>query len=154
MIAANVAAAEALESRRAPVMYRVHDAPDRTKIAAIAEFLKDLGYQLTLGQVLRPALFNQVLVKAKGTPEQALIHEVVLRSQSQAVYSPHNLGHFGLGLRHYCHFTSPIRRYSDLLVHRALVRAFNLGPGALPAGAEDRFEALGEQISNHERRAV
>ncbi|MDA0702325.1 MAG: ribonuclease R [Proteobacteria bacterium] len=154
MIAANVAAAEALESRRAPVMYRVHDAPDRTKIAAIAEFLKDLGYQLTLGQVLRPALFNQVLVKAKGTPEQALIHEVVLRSQSQAVYSPHNLGHFGLGLRHYCHFTSPIRRYSDLLVHRALVRAFDLGPGALPAGAEDRFEALGEQISNHERRAV
>jgi ribonuclease R len=154
MIAANVAAAEALESRRAPVMYRVHDAPDRTKIAAIAEFLEELGYRLSLGQVLRPALFNQVLVKAQGTPEQALIHEVILRSQSQAVYSPHNLGHFGLGLRHYCHFTSPIRRYSDLLVHRALVRAFNLGPGALPPGAEERFEALGEQISNHERRAV
>ena len=154
MIAANVAAAQALEARRAPVMYRIHEPPDRAKVVAIAEFLGEMGYRLSLGQVMRPSVFNRVLLQATGKPEQALVHEVVLRSQSQAVYAPRNLGHFGLGLRHYCHFTSPIRRYADLLVHRALVRAFDLGPGALPDGAEAGFEALGEQISNCERRAV
>jgi ribonuclease R len=154
MIAANVAAAEALEAKRQPCMYRIHDQPDRAKIEALREFVGSLGLSLARGQVLKPATFARLLEQAAKTPYAAMLNEVVLRSQSQAVYSPANIGHFGLALRRYCHFTSPIRRYADLLVHRALIGAFGFGEDRLPPDAVQEFEKIGEKISATERRAA
>ncbi len=153
MIAANVCAAETLEAKHRPCVYRVHDAPAPEKIDALREFLASLGYKLAKGQVLKPQHFTQILEKAADTPHSHLVSQVVLRSQAQAVYSPANLGHFGLALRRYAHFTSPIRRYADLLVHRSLIAALGLGPDGLPAGAEAGLERLAEHISMTERRA-
>ncbi|HAN62799.1 MAG TPA: ribonuclease R, partial [Rhizobiales bacterium] len=130
MILANIAAAEELEARHQACMYRVHDQPDPEKLAALRDFLGELGIPglaLAQGQVVRPELFNRVLERAAAMPEAAMINELVLRAQAQAVYSPDNLGHFGLALARYAHFTSPIRRYADLIVHRALIA------GATPA---------------------
>jgi ribonuclease R len=157
MILANVAAAETLERVRQPCMYRVHDAPDPAKLAALREFLKGIGIpglSLAKGQVVRPHHFNAVLRAAAGTPYAPLVHQLVLRGQSQAVYSPQNLGHFGLALRRYAHFTSPIRRYADVLVHRALIAGLRLGEGGLPPIEPDLFAELGGQISDTERRAA
>ena len=157
MIAANVAAAETLERLRQPCMYRVHDAPDPAKLAALRDFLDGigiLGLKLAKGQAVRPQHFNQILAHAAGTPYETLIHQLVLRSQAQAVYSPANLGHFGLALRRYAHFTSPIRRYSDLLVHRALIAGYKFGAGGLPPTEAKSFAAAGEHISMTERRAA
>jgi ribonuclease R len=157
MILANVAAAETLERLRQPCMYRVHDAPDPAKLAALREFLRGIGVPglaLAKGQVIRPHHFNAVLRAAAGTPYAPLIHQLVLRSQAQAVYSPQNLGHFGLALRRYAHFTSPIRRYSDVLVHRALIAGLRLGEGGLPPIEPDRFAEIGAHISDTERRAA
>jgi ribonuclease R len=157
MICANVAAAETLERLKQPCMYRVHDVPDPAKLAALREFLDHLGLpglKLAKGQAIRPRHFNDILRKAAGTPFAPLVHQLVLRSQAQAVYSPNNLGHFGLGLRRYAHFTSPIRRYSDLLVHRALVAGQNFGAGALPPTDPKAFAATGEHVSMTERRAA
>jgi ribonuclease R len=163
MILANVAAAEELEARRQPCMYRIHDAPDPAKVAALRDFLDELGIPglaFTKGQAPRPELFNRVLRRAEATPEAALVNDLVLRCQAQAAYSPDNIGHFGLGLRRYAHFTSPIRRYADLLVHRALISGANaagsdFGAGALPSDTDhDRFAAVGEHISATERRAA
>jgi ribonuclease R len=154
MIAANVAAAETLELKRQPVMYRVHDQPDAAKVDALRESLKGLGLNLAKGQVLRPKMFTDLLVKVRGTTYAAMIHDLVLRTQAQANYSPHNLGHFGLALSRYAHFTSPIRRYSDLLVHRALIDAHRFGDDGLPKDAEANFESLGQHISSTERRAA
>ncbi len=152
MILANIAAAEELESRHQACMYRVHDQPDPEKLAALRDFLGELGIPglaLAKGQVVRPELFNRVLERAAAMPEAAMINELVLRAQAQAVYSPNNLGHFGLALARYAHFTSPIRRYADLLVHRALVA------GATPArDAGEALGAIGEHISATERRAA
>ena len=106
------------------------------------------------GQAPKPAMFNTILTKVKGTAHEVLVNEVILRSQAQAVYAPENLGHFGLGLARYAHFTSPIRRYADLLVHRALVSGLKLGDGALPAEAITQFPEQGEHISMTERRAA
>ena len=157
MILANVGAAETLERLRQPCMYRVHDAPDPAKLAALREFLHGIGVPglaLAKGQVIRSHHFNAVLRAAAGTPYAPLIHQLVLRSQAQAVYSPQNLGHFGLALRRYAHFTSPIRRYSDVLVHRALIAGLRLGEGGLPPIEPDRFAELGAHISDTERRAA
>jgi ribonuclease R len=163
MILANVAAAEELEARRQPCMYRIHDAPDPAKVAALRDFLDELGIPglaFAKGQAPRPELFNRVLRRAEATPEAALVNDLVLRCQAQAAYSPDNIGHFGLGLRRYAHFTSPIRRYADLLVHRALISGANaagsdFGAGALPSDTDhDRFAAVGEHISATERRAA
>jgi ribonuclease R len=154
MIAANVAAAETLEAKRLPCMYRVHDAPDPVKIEALREFAASLGLSLARGQVIRPAVFARLLEQAKRTSYAAMINELVLRSQAQAVYSPENLGHFGLALRRYCHFTSPIRRYADLLVHRALIAAHGFGEDGLRPDEGARFVRLGEHISATERRAA
>jgi len=157
MIAANVAAAETLEQRRWPCMYRIHDAPDPAKLEALREFLDSLGLNLPRGQVIRPIAFTRLLAKAAPTPYAAMVNELVLRTQSQAVYSPENIGHFGLALGRYAHFTSPIRRYADLLVHRALIGAIDL-PGAtedwLPPEAGAQFEEIGAHISATERRAA
>lgn len=154
MIAANVAAAEALEAKRQPCMYRVHDAPDRAKIEALREFVGSLGLSLARGQVLKPASFARLLEQAAKTPYAAMLNDLVLRSQSQAAYSPENIGHFGLALRRYCHFTSPIRRYADLLVHRALIDGFRFGTDGLPPDAAGEFQQIGEKISATERRAA
>ncbi|HTO81749.1 MAG TPA: ribonuclease R [Methylomirabilota bacterium] len=154
MIAANVAAAEALEAKRMPCMYRVHDAPDPAKIEALREFAASLGLSLAKGQVIRPAVFARLLEQARGTPYAAMINELVLRSQAQAVYSPANIGHFGLALPRYCHFTSPIRRYADLLVHRALISAHGFGEDGLRPEDGARFPAIAEHISATERRAA
>jgi ribonuclease R len=154
MIAANVAAAETLERRRRPCMYRIHDAPDPAKIEVLRQVLDGLGYRLAKGQVIKPHHFVGILAWAAARPEAPLINQLVLRSQARACYGPQNIGHFGLALRRYAHFTSPIRRYADLLVHRALIDALGLGPGGLPAGQEAQFGDAGEHISGTERRAV
>ncbi len=154
MIQANVAAAETLERRKTPLVYRVHDAPSLAKIEALREFLASLELSLPKSGNLRPGQFNHILARVKGTEHETLVNEVVLRSQSQAVYDPQNIGHFGLNLRRYAHFTSPIRRYADLIVHRALVRSLDLGEGGLPEGIEERLADIATEISGAERRAM
>lgn len=152
MILANVAAAQTLEKHKQPCMYRIHDEPSVEKIEALKEFLDSISIPFDKGQVIRAGLFNQILKKAHGTPNSHMVSEVVLRSQAQAEYNPANVGHFGLALLKYCHFTSPIRRYADLLVHRALVRGLNLGEGPLEDDHKD-FEEIGEHLSVTERNA-
>jgi ribonuclease R len=154
MIAANVAAAETLTKRNHPCLFRVHDSPDKAKLHALAEFLEPLGYRLAKGQVPRPRAFTQILKQAEDRPEQRTIHEVILRSQAQAIYSPENIGHFGLALPLYAHFTSPIRRYADLTVHRALISALDLGDGGADGEELSRLAEIGEHISFTERRAA
>jgi ribonuclease R len=154
MILANVAAAETLEKKKTPLLYRIHDASSPEKLESLKEFLSTLGMKLPSSGGLRPSVFNGILAKVTDTPQAHLVNEVVLRSQAQAEYSPQNIGHFGLNLRRYAHFTSPIRRYADLIVHRGLIRALGLGDGGLPEGIEAKLEAIGAEISAAERRAM
>ena len=154
MIQANVAAAEMLEGKRAPVVYRVHDAPSKEKLTALREFLDSLGLKLPGAGALRAGDFNRVLQRAKSLPVTDLVNEIVLRAQAQAVYAAENLGHFGLHLRRYAHFTSPIRRYADLLVHRSLVRSLGLGAGGLEDAEAARLADIAQAISDAERRAM
>jgi ribonuclease R len=154
MIAANVAAARALEAKKSPVMYRVHETPSREKLVALKDYLKTFGIEFALGQVIKPGTFNRIIERLGNTDGREEIMEQLLRTQMQARYAPERLGHFGLALATYAHFTSPIRRYADLLVHRALVKAYKLGEGGLPPGDEERFEQIGEQISMLERRGM
>jgi ribonuclease R len=154
MIAANVAAAKALEAKKAPVMYRVHEPPSREKLVALKEYLQTFDLEFALGQVIRPATFNRVLDRVGEADFRPQVMEQVLRTQTQAYYGPGNHGHFGLSLGSYAHFTSPIRRYADLVVHRSLVAAYKLGPGALTAEDAGNMEQLGENISKLERRAM
>lgn len=152
MIAANVAAAETLSSRRQPALYRVHDAPAPEQLGALRRFLATLDLALPSGGAVRPSHFNRVLEAVVGTPFSSVVNQIVLRSQAQAEYSRSNIGHFGLGLSRYCHFTSPIRRYADLMVHRALIRTLKLGAGGDEDEARDVDEA-GAHVSATERRA-
>ena len=154
MVTANVAAAEALEKHRFPCIYRIHDRPDEAKVEALRQYLETLGIPLARGQVLRSATFTHILDRVKDKPFAAEVNETILRTQSQAVYSPDNIGHFGLALRRYAHFTSPIRRYADLMVHRALIGAMELGDGGIERSAGESFVQAGEHISATERRAV
>ncbi|HKY93830.1 MAG TPA: VacB/RNase II family 3'-5' exoribonuclease, partial [Kiloniellales bacterium] len=153
MITANVAAAEALEAKRAPCMYRVHEPPDPVKVEALRDVLEGLDLSFPRGQALKPALFARVLEQIRGQDAAQMVSDLILRAQSQARYAPENLGHFGLALTRYAHFTSPIRRYADLLVHRSLIGAYRLGEGALPAEQAAKLPAWGEAISATERRA-
>ena len=165
MIAANVAAAKALEAKKAPVMYRVHEPPSRDKLVALKEYLATFDIEFALGQVIRPATFNHLIKRVGEAEAKPQIMEQILRSQTQAYYSPQNMGHFGLALGSYGHFTSPIRRYADLLVHRALVGAYGLELPAPKGGtipdrsslSQEDYENMGkvgEMISGHERRAM
>jgi len=154
MIAANVAAARALEAKKAPVMYRVHEPPSREKLVALKDYLATFGIEFALGQVIKPGTFNRIIERVGDSDGRQEIMEQLLRTQMQARYGPERLGHFGLALATYAHFTSPIRRYADLLVHRSLVKAYRLGEGGLPQGDEEKFEQIGEQISMLERRAM
>lgn len=154
MIQANVAAAETLEGKRTPCVYRIHDRPSKEKLHALGEFLETLDIKLPKGEGLKPADFNRVLAQAAKLPVSDLVNEIVLRSQSQAEYNVTNIGHFGLHLKRYAHFTSPIRRYADLLVHRALIRALSLGDDGLPKEAEPGLADVAKAISEAERRAM
>jgi ribonuclease R len=154
MIAANVAAARALEAKKSLVMYRVHEPPSREKLVALKDYLATFDFDFALGQVIKPGTFNRIIERLGDGDGREEIMEQLLRTQMQARYGPERLGHFGLALATYAHFTSPIRRYADLLVHRALVKAYKLGEGGLPPGDEERFEQIGEQISMLERRAM
>jgi ribonuclease R len=154
MIAANVAAAKALEAKKAPVMYRVHEPPAREKLVALKDYLETWGVKFALGQVIQPATFNHILDKIGDVDFRPQVMEQVLRSQTQAYYAPGNHGHFGLALGSYAHFTSPIRRYADLIVHRSLVAAYALGPGGLTTDEAAGMERIGESISRLERRAM
>jgi ribonuclease R len=155
MILANVAAAETLERASVPLIYRVHDEPDPERVNALREFLKTIDISLPRGNELPAAQFNNILARVKGRDVEKLVNEVVLRTQAQAEYAADNYGHYGLNLRRYAHFTSPIRRYADLIVHRGLIRAGKLGGGGLPETVDPL--ALGEvaaAISAAERRAM
>jgi len=154
MIQANVSAAEALEAAKSPLLYRIHDAPSEEKMKSLAEFLATIDITMPKAGLIKPNQFNRVLERTKDGEFAELVNEVILRSQAQAEYSPSNLGHFGLNLRRYAHFTSPIRRYADLVVHRALTRALKLGPGGLTDSEIDELDATAEQISQAERRAM
>jgi ribonuclease R len=164
MIAANVAAAKALESKASPVVYRVHEPPTREKLITLRDYFDSIGKKLALGQVITPSLFNRMIKDIADEGEKALVMEAVLRSQTQAYYGPKNAGHFGLALGSYAHFTSPIRRYADLLVHRALVDAYGFEQPApkakLPAKSglspqdRDDLSKVTDAISLTERRAM
>ena len=154
MILANVAAAETLERTRTERMYRVHDQPDPEKLEAIRKYLDTLDYTLAKGGSVRPANFNQLLKIAGERDQKEMISEVVLRSQRQAIYDTENLGHFGLNLPRYAHFTSPIRRYADLTVHRALIRGCKLGDGGQTDEEAKALSDIASQISDLERRSM
>jgi len=154
MIQANVAAAEELEKQRTPVVYRCHDQPAKERLVSLREFLETLDLTLPGAAQLRPEHFNRVLKRARETPSSELVSEVVLRAQAQAEYVPENYGHFGLNLKRYAHFTSPIRRYADLLVHRALIRGLKLGKGGLGDDEIQRLPDVCRLISQTERRAM
>ena len=154
MVLANVAAAEALEQARTPLIYRIHDTPSKEKLFAFSDFLRTLNITFAKGQVVQPGTFNRILAGAKGTVHEAVMNDVVLRSQAQAIYDPANIGHFGLNLAKYAHFTSPIRRYADLIVHRALIRGLGLGSGGLTDREIKQLPEIAAAISMTERRAM
>ncbi len=154
MIQANVAAAEQLNKKCTPLLFRVHEDPSAEKLRALQEFLRTTNIPFSLGQVVKAQHFNQILRAAKDTPQHRVVHEVVLRSQAQANYRPVNEGHFGLSLANYAHFTSPIRRYADLIVHRGLIAALKFGDDGLSAQDITQLEDTAEQISAAERRSM
>jgi ribonuclease R len=154
MVLANVAAAETLEKARMPLVYRVHEEPSKEKLFAFSDYLRTIGVNFAKGQVMKPAVFNRILASVKGGPHEKVMNDIVLRTQAQAIYDPNNLGHFGLNLAKYAHYTSPIRRYADLIVHRALIRALKLGDGGLNDRETARLGEIAEHISMTERRAM
>lgn len=154
MIQANVSAAEMLEAKRTPLIYRIHDAPSPEKLQALGDFLATLGIAWTRGETVRTERFNRLLDLVRDTPNAEIVNEVVLRTQMQAIYSDENIGHFGLNLARYAHFTSPIRRYADLIVHRALIRALGLGEDGLTDRDLAQLKSTAEMITFAERRAM
>ncbi len=165
MIAANVAAAKALEAKKSSLIYRAHEPPSREKLVALKDYLKTFDIDFALGQVIKPETFNAILEKIIDEEIRPQIMEAVLRSQTQAYYGPINVGHFGLSLGSYAHFTSPIRRYADLIVHRALVSSYGLempkpklkdveATTGLTEAAIAKLTATSEAISRTERRAM
>ena len=154
MIQANVSAAQTLEARRTPLIYRVHDTPSQEKVHALADFLATLGLPWSKGEAPRTDRLNRLLEETRESPNAAIINEVVLRSQMQAIYDTDNIGHFGLNLDRYAHFTSPIRRYADLIVHRGLIRALGLGEDGLTDRDIAQLKGTAEMITAAERRAM
>ncbi len=153
MLMANVATAEYLKCNDIPILYRVHDKPKAEKLTALREFLGELGLSLKGGDAPEAADYAELMQKIKGREDAHLIQTVMLRSMNQAVYSPDNLGHFGLSYKAYTHFTSPIRRYPDLLVHRAIRHILSAKPAETFRYAMDDMLVLGEHCSMTERRA-
>ncbi|WP_127753183.1 ribonuclease R [Devosia sp. 1566] len=154
MIAANVAAAETLQAKNMPLLFRVHDTPSTEKLAALRDFLGSLDIAVKKSDAVRASDFNGILAQARKAGNAEQVSEMVLRSQAQAEYAPENYGHFGLNLDNYAHFTSPIRRYSDLIVHRGLIRALGLGDDGLSDNEMQKLAGIGQHISATERRAM
>ncbi|MGR3570615.1 ribonuclease R [Brevirhabdus sp.] len=154
MILANVAAAEVLVKKRQPLLFRVHEEPSPEKLDALREVAQASGLVLAKGQVLRTEHLNRLLAAAQGTDFDELINISTLRSMTQAYYGQDNFGHFGLALRNYAHFTSPIRRYADVIVHRALVSAHGWGDDGLSPQEIETLEQTAEHISQTERRSM
>jgi ribonuclease R len=154
MILANVAAAETLEQKRQTFLYRVHEEPNQEKLKALRDVAQAAGLVMAKGQVLQTRHLNKLLDAAAGTVNSEVINMSVLRSMTQAYYGPQNLGHFGLNLKRYAHFTSPIRRYADLIVHRALISGHRWGEDGLSVDDIERMTETGEQISLTERRSM
>lgn len=154
MVQANVCAAETLGKRDLPLLYRIHEPPGEEKTAALHDFLKSISLSVPKGGTLRPDHFNKLLAEVSGGPFETMVNEIVLRTQSRAEYSVDNQGHFGLNLTHYAHFTSPIRRYADLIIHRALITAHGFGDDGLSDRDIETMEKTAEEISMCERRAM
>jgi ribonuclease R len=154
MIQANVCAAETLEQKGLPLIYRIHDTPSLEKMQALADFLGTIGVAWSKGEAPRTDRFNKLLDQTREGSHAEIVNEVVLRSQMQAQYNPDNIGHFGLNLPRYAHFTSPIRRYADLVVHRALIRALKLGDDGLRDEEIPRLGDTAAHITAAERRAM
>jgi ribonuclease R len=154
MILANVAAAEELTRLKRPLLFRVHEEPSPEKLDALREVAEASGFTLAKGQVLKTAHLNRLLAQAQGTEFDELMNITTLRSMTQAYYHPQNFGHFGLSLRSYAHFTSPIRRYADLIVHRALIAGHNWGKDGLSAQDIDNLDETAKLISDAERRSM
>jgi ribonuclease R len=154
MIQANVSAAETLEQKRTPLIYRVHDAPSQEKIQALVDFLDTLAIPWTKGQAATTHRFNALLDETREGPHADIVNEVVLRTQMQAHYSTDNIGHYGLNLAKYAHFTSPIRRYADLIVHRGLITALKLGDDGLSERDIATMQGTADEITFAERRAM
>ncbi|WP_375696379.1 MULTISPECIES: ribonuclease R [unclassified Bartonella] len=154
MIQANIAASETLKQHHQPLIYRIHEKPSLAKQEILRSFLQSLGIPLSRGSELTSARLNRILEKVAHTQQQELVNQVILRSQSQAEYNPKNSGHFGLNLQNYTHFTSPIRRYADLIIHRALIKALKLGNDQLTDTQEQNLAEIATQVSLYERRAM
>ena len=154
MVLANVAAAETLIAQKSPLLFRVHEEPSPEKLDALREVAQASGLVLAKGQVLQTAHLNKLLIGAKGTDNAELVNMATLRSMTQAYYNPENFGHFGLALRAYAHFTSPIRRYADLIVHRSLIAAHGWGNDGLSPWDVENLATTAQQISDTERRSM
>jgi ribonuclease R len=154
MVLANVCAAEELIRLKRPLLFRIHEEPSQEKLDALREVAEASGFTLAKGQVLKTAHLNRLLAQAEGTDQDELINITTLRSMTQAYYSPQNFGHFGLALRNYAHFTSPIRRYSDLIVHRALIDGHGWGADGLSAWDVENLDETAKLISDSERRSM
>jgi ribonuclease R len=154
MIQANVSAAETLEAKKTPLIYRIHDTPSQEKVQALVDFLQTLDIAWSKGEAPRTDRFNKLLEETREGPNADIVNEVVLRTQMQAIYSTENIGHFGLNLAKYAHFTSPIRRYADLIVHRGLITALGLGADGLSDRDIQKMKDTAESITFAERRAM
>ncbi|MEO1640862.1 MAG: ribonuclease R [Pseudomonadota bacterium] len=154
MVLANVAAAETLIAKRSPLLFRVHEEPSPEKLDALREVAEASGLSLAKGQVLKTAHLNRLLTGAADGKNAELINMATLRSMTQAYYYPENFGHFGLALRAYAHFTSPIRRYADLIVHRALISAHGWADDGLSDWDREHLSETAKLISDTERRSM
>ena len=154
MVLANVAAAETLNAKKSPLLFRNHEEPAPEKLEALRETAQAAGLTLAKGQVLKTSHLNRLLNQARDTEDAELINLSTLRSMTQAYYGPVNFGHFGLALKNYAHFTSPIRRYADLIVHRALILAHGWGDDGLRPEDIEGLEKTGTHISDTERRSM
>jgi len=154
MIQANVSAAETLEQKRTPLIYRIHDTPSPEKMQSLTDFLQTLDIPWSKGEAPNTHRFNKLLDETREGPHADIVNEVVLRSQMQAHYNADNIGHFGLNLAKYAHFTSPIRRYADLIVHRGLIRSLGLGSDGLTDKDISQIKDTAERITHAERRAM
>ena len=154
MVLANVAAAETLVAKKSPLLFRVHEEPSPEKLDTLRDVAEAAGLMLAKGQVLKTAHLNALLTAAAGTDHAEQINMATLRAMTQAYYAPSNFGHFGLALQAYAHFTSPIRRYADLVVHRALISAHGWGDDGLKPAEIERLEGTAQHISETERRSM